>query len=81
MSSITFDTHKFVKKLEAAGASPELAEALAEAYKEANSETEVATKRDLRELGLQMDNKLEKLTWMVAALIAIAVANFGKQFF
>lgn len=38
MSMITFDTLKFVKRLEAAGASSQLAEALAEAQQEVFAE-------------------------------------------
>jgi hypothetical protein len=28
-----------------------------------------------------MDAKFDKLTWMMGVLIALAVANFAKQFF
>nr|VFK27787.1 MAG: hypothetical protein BECKMB1821G_GA0114241_103019 [Candidatus Kentron sp. MB]VFK30221.1 MAG: hypothetical protein BECKMB1821I_GA0114274_101423 [Candidatus Kentron sp. MB]VFK75141.1 MAG: hypothetical protein BECKMB1821H_GA0114242_101623 [Candidatus Kentron sp. MB] len=50
MSAITFDTLKFTKRLTAAVALPELAEATAEAFKEASGKAELATKADLREL-------------------------------
>nr|VFK00818.1 MAG: hypothetical protein BECKH772B_GA0070898_102062 [Candidatus Kentron sp. H]VFK01867.1 MAG: hypothetical protein BECKH772A_GA0070896_102452 [Candidatus Kentron sp. H]VFK05220.1 MAG: hypothetical protein BECKH772C_GA0070978_102482 [Candidatus Kentron sp. H] len=47
---VTFDTLKFTKRLTRAGASPELAEATAEAFKEASGKAELVTKIDLREL-------------------------------
>lgn len=50
MSAITFDTLKFSKRLTQAGASPELAEATAEAFRDASGEAELANKADLREL-------------------------------
>ncbi|VFN01976.1 MAG: hypothetical protein BECKG1743D_GA0114223_105151 [Candidatus Kentron sp. G] len=49
-STITFDTLKFTKHLMAAGISPELAEATAEAFKEVSGEVELATRIELREL-------------------------------
>ena len=50
-------------------------------------ESELATRRDLREMELRLDSRFEVLKgdlslvkWMMGALIAIAVANFSKQF-
>ena len=48
MPTITFDTHKFIRRLKEAGISEEQAEAIAEAFREANLEAEIATKTDLR---------------------------------
>lgn len=63
MSSITFDTLKFAKKLESAGVSKDTAEAFAEAQSEAFEELaktkELATKNDLLEL------KYDLLKWFV----------------
>lgn len=71
MASITFDTHKFVRKLQEAGFGEKL-----------------ATRRDLMEMELRIDMRFEALKgdmslvkWMMGALIALAVANFSKQFF
>ncbi|MEQ1601263.1 MAG: DUF1640 domain-containing protein [Methylophilaceae bacterium] len=87
MSTITFDTHKFVKELREAGI-PELqAEAFVRAQQEILSQaldTTLATKQDialLRQDIVLLDAKVEKTSWMLGALIAIAVANFAKQFF
>jgi phage protein D len=87
MSAITFDPLKFVERLEKAGASRELASALAEAQKEAFAEaleTSLATKADMGDVKLElahMDSKMDKLSWMMGILIALAIANFAKQFF
>lgn len=91
MSTITFDTLKFVKRLEAAGASSQLAEALAEAQQEVFAEaldTSLATKSDIvrlenriERLEMKVESKFSLLQWMIAVLIALAIANFAKQFF
>lgn len=55
MSTITFDTLKFVERLEKAGVSREQAAAIAEAQKDAFSEaldTSLATKSDIQGLNL-----------------------------
>lgn len=51
-------------------------------------ESELATRRDLKEMELRIDMRFEALKgdmslvkWMMGALIALAVANFSKQFF
>jgi hypothetical protein len=66
MSAITFDTHKFVRKLREAGFEEKQAEAVSDAFKEAQSEAEISTnhgietheasiKRDIAE----SENRLE----------------------
>jgi len=80
MSSITFDTHKFVKDLRESGIPEPQAEAFVRAQQEILSQAldnTLATKRDIERL----DSKIDKLTWMVGALMAVAAANFAKQFF
>lgn len=82
---------KFVKRLEAAGASSQLAEALAEVQQEVFAEalhTSLATKSDIMQLenrierpGMKVESKFSLLQWMIAVLIALAIANFAKQFF
>jgi hypothetical protein len=59
MATITFDTLKFVERLEKAGVSREQASAMAEAQKDAFAEamdSQIATKSDL----LEMENRLIK---------------------
>ena len=80
MNTVTFDTHKFVKDLESAGVPPAQAEAFVRAQQEILSQsldTTLATKSDIAVLDL----KIDKLSWMMGILIALAIANFAKQFF
>ena len=94
MSTIAFDTLKFVERLEKAGMPREQASALAEVQKEVFSEaleSTLATKTDIRDVRDDLvkverrmdglDAKMDKLSWMMDILIALAAANFGKQFF
>jgi hypothetical protein len=105
MSTITFDTLKFVERLEKAGMPREQASALAEAQKEVFSEaldSTLATRtdiskldssdkadiRDVRDDVAKLDKEVALVKadiglvkWMVGALIALAVANFAKQYF
>ena len=53
MNAITFDTHRFVKKLTAAGMPEAQAEVLAEQQRDL-IEDKLATKRDLHELELRL---------------------------
>ncbi|MEI7842763.1 MAG: hypothetical protein WCI39_07005 [Gallionellaceae bacterium] len=68
MSTITFDTLKFAKKLENAGMPQATAEAIAEAQSEAFEEMtktkELSTKNDLMEL------KYDLLKWIVGLAFA-----------
>jgi len=80
MSSITFDTHKFVKDLRESGIPEPQAEAFVRAQQEILSQaldSTLATKRDIE----KPDAKIDKLTWMLGVLMAVAAAYFAKQFF
>lgn len=87
MSTITFDTHKFVKDLQASGVPEAQAEAFVRGQQEILAQvldTTLATKSDIVDVKIElakMDAKLDRFMWMVGILIAIAVANFAKQFF
>lgn len=48
MSTVTFDTLKFVKTLEASGIDAKQAEAIAAAYRDASNDQELVTKKDLQ---------------------------------
>ncbi len=80
MTTITFDTLKFVEKLKAAGV-PELqAKAESEALQESIGTAEVATKRDveriesqLREMKAELNGKLTLVQWMLALVVAAEV--------
>ncbi len=58
MAAITFDTLKFVERLKHSGISEKHAKAISEAFKDAQSEMEVATKQDLKELTYQLTIRL-----------------------
>jgi hypothetical protein len=77
MTTITFDTHKFVCDLQAAGLGAKESEAITNAIKEAQSSADLATKQDLREMELRMTVRLG--TAIVAAIGAMTaiVKLFG----
>lgn len=81
MSSITLDTHKFVRKLQEAGFDEKQAKGLTEAMRAAIEASELVTKKDLQIELAPIKADLNLIKWMMGALIAIAVANFSKQFF
>ena len=83
MATVTFDTYDFVVKMKEAGFDEKQAEAVVRMV--SLSQSELVT-------GLHFDMKIEKelapikaellvIKWMMGVLIAIAVANFAKQFF
>lgn len=85
-----FDTLKFVERLEKAGVPREQAAAFSEAQKEAFAEaldTSLATKHDIEalradisKLDARISSELILVKWMLGVVIAIAIANFAKQF-
>jgi len=91
MSTITFDTLKFVKQLEAAGIAAAHAEAFVSAQRDILADAldaQLATKSDVQRpesrietLDTRLAGELTLVKWMLGAVIALAVANFAKQFF
>ncbi len=80
MATITFDTHKFVRKLQDAGFNEKQAEGLTDAMRSAIDESELVTKKDLQIELAPIKADLNLVKWMLGALIAIAIAGFSKQF-
>ena len=86
MNAITFDTLKFVKKLESSGVPIPQAEAIAEAFKEAGGEAELATRQDVKELDITLrghiaEMKYDLIKWIVGlslAQLALLVGIFIK---
>ena len=70
MSTITFDTHKFIRKLRDAGFEEAQAEAVADAFQEAQAESLPVT-RDYLDSKLS-ELKVELIKWVTGALIAQA---------
>jgi hypothetical protein len=73
MATITFDTHKFIRRLRDSGISEEQAEAIADALREAHLEAEVATKSDLRELEYRLVIKLGAMIVVAVGAVATLV--------
>ena len=76
MAAITFDTHKFVKKLEAAGISEQQAEAISAAVQDAQESAELATKTDIRELKAEMRELELRLTIKLGFIVVAALGAF-----
>jgi len=77
MTTITFDTHKFISTLIEAGFEAKQAEAVSEAFKVAQTNTDVASKQDIESLRQDMkismsELKVELIKWVTGALIAQA---------
>ncbi|MBF0137301.1 MAG: CCDC90 family protein [Magnetococcus sp. DMHC-1] len=72
MTTIAFDTLKYVKTLRAAGFEERQAEGLAEAQAEVfdHNLEELTTKRDLRELDTKWETRFKELELRIAAEIA-----------
>ena len=73
MPTISFDTHKFIRRLREAVISEEQAEAIAEAFRDANLEAEIATKTDLRELEYRLIIKLGAMIIVAIGVVATLV--------
>jgi len=61
MTAVTFDTLASVKRLVAAGMTPEQAEAVVEVFRNAQFLQELATKDDLRFLGQELEKDMAAL--------------------
>jgi hypothetical protein len=88
MASITFDKLKFVRKLQESGFEEKQAEGIAEAFKDASGEAELATKRDIermegqvREMKAELNGKLTLVQWMLALVVAAEVMPLAAKFF
>ena len=76
MCSITFDTLKFVERLEKAGVPREQAAAMADAQKEVFAEaldTTLVTKADIARLESKIESMELRLTIKLGAFLAVAV--------
>ena len=79
MSIVTFDTLQFVHTLKEASFEEKQAKA-ASAFRNAQDQSETATKHDLKELELRLTGELNLVKWMLGAILGLAIANFVKQF-
>jgi hypothetical protein len=81
MATVTFDTHKFIRRLQQAGIPEEQAEALTEAFKEAQGEAELVTKKDLQLELAPIKSDLLLIKWMLGVLLGGVIALILKAFF
>ena len=83
MSTVTFDTLDFTRKLREAGFDERQAEAVVRVMADAQSTLVTREHFDakLETLETRLEARIDKLSWMMGILIALAVANFAKQFF
>jgi len=74
MATITFDTHKFIRRLETSGFTQEQAEGVAEAFREAQADQKPVTQEylDYRLKADLADLKIDLIKWVTGALIAQA---------
>jgi len=70
MSTVTFDTLEFVETLKQAGIPENQARAQSEALKKV-LHTEVATKHDITEMGLKIENDLQKILAPIQAELTV----------
>ena len=87
MTTITFDTLKFVERLKAAGVPEEQAKAIMEAQKEALGEAALltlATKSDIERIErkqLEHDGEFKLLKWMMGLVLAAEVMPWIVKLF
>lgn len=75
MTAVIFDTHSFIKKLTAVGMPEKQAEVLADEQAHL-LETQIATKRDLKELKLELEASMANLkTELIRWVLTIAGAQ------
>ncbi len=73
MTTITFDTHKFIRTLKEAGIPESQAEAFSEAFKEAQGEAELATKRDIDDVRRDMVQLEQRLIIKLGSMMVVAI--------
>ena len=78
MSSVTFDTLQFVQTLTESGFDQKQAEGVAKALRNAQEESETATKRDLKELELVLKSEMQameyRMTIKLGAMLGGSIA-------
>ncbi len=81
MSTVTFDTLKFVKTLEQSGMDAAQAEAIAAAYRDASADQQVVTKQDLEIELAPIKAELQILKWMNSLVLGGIIVLILKSFF
>jgi hypothetical protein len=73
VTAITFDTHKFVRRLKEAGLPETQAEAIADAFRDAQGEAELATKQDIEMLRRDLRELESRMTIRLGIMLVAAV--------
>ncbi|MGH8470579.1 MAG: DUF1640 domain-containing protein [Gammaproteobacteria bacterium] len=81
MTSVTFDTLKFVERLKASGMPDTEAKAIAEAFRDAQSDAELVTKKDLQIELAPLKGDLLLLKWMMGMVLGGVLALILRSFF
>jgi hypothetical protein len=83
MATVNVDTLSFTRKLRDAGFDERQSETVVRVLAEAQDALVSREYFDakLTNLETRLDAKIDKLSWMMGLLIAMAVANFAKQYF
>lgn len=81
MSTVTFDTLKFVETLKKSGFDDDKAKAIANAYQDASEDQEVVTKTTLQLELAPIRTELQILKWMSGLIMAGVFAIILKSFF
>jgi len=79
MATVTFDTLDATRKLRDAGFDEKQAETVVRVLA-ASQESLITREHFDAKFGL-IEAKMDKISWMISAVIAIVAANFAKQFF
>ncbi|MBK1617315.1 DUF1640 domain-containing protein [Lamprobacter modestohalophilus] len=78
MTTVTLDTHRFIRTLKDAGIPESQAEAISEAFRAAHIEAELATKTDLQALELALKAEVRELEYRLiiklGGMMTIAIA-------
>lgn len=87
MTTITFDTHKFVKDLESAGVPPLQAEAFVRAQQEILSQaldSTLATRSDIERVErklIEFEGEFKAIKWMLGIIVGGVVMLVLRAFF
>lgn len=80
MATVTFDTDKFVRRLKESGFDEKQAEAVADAFRDAQTETDPLTKKDMQIELSSIRSDLLILKWMLGLVFAAEVMPLLAKF-
>jgi Holliday junction resolvase-like predicted endonuclease len=81
MATVTFDTLKFAETLKAHGLSEEQAKGIAQAFRDAQGEADLVTKKDLQIELAPVRTDLLVIKWMLGVVVAAEVMPWLVKLF